>query len=163
MYDFILPPLQQTLGALSKILTKAEAHCDTRKIEPEAILKFRLYPDMLNFTKQVQLTCDFAARMPPRLTGRDLPSFPDTETTFAELQARIAKALDYISGFTAADFDGAAERKITISLRTGDMTMSGQQFAAQYAIPQVYFHMTTAYDILRHNGVELGKRDYMGA
>lgn len=163
MYSYVIPPLHQTLGALSKILTIAETHCETHKIDPQAILQFRLFPDMLNMTRQVQLTCDFAARLAPRLTGAELPSFPDTETSFAELQARIAAVLAYLEGFKAEAFEGAEDRKITIKLRTGEMEMSGLQFATRYSLPQLYFHMTTAYDILRHNGVVLGKRDYMGA
>jgi len=163
MFDHVIPPLRRSLGALSKILTRAEEHCTARSIDPAALLQFRLFSDMLNMTKQVQLTCDFAARLAPRLTGADLPSFPDSETTFAELQARIAAVLAYLDGFDADAFKGSEEREITIKLRSGEMKMNGLQFATQYAMPQFYFHMTTTYNILRHNGVELGKRDYMGA
>jgi len=163
MYDHVIPPLRRSLGALSKILTRAEEHCAARNIDPAVLLQFRLFPDMLNMTKQVQLACDFGARLAARVTAADLPSFPDTETTFAELQARIAAVQTYFDGFTKESFAGSEEREITINLRSGALTMNGLQFATQYALPQFYFHMTTAYDILRHNGVELGKRDYMGA
>ena len=163
MHDHILPPLKQALGALSSILDKAEAHCSANSIDPAALLQFRLFPDMLNFTKQVQLTCDFATRMPPRLCGDDLPSFPDTETTFAELKARINAAVAFLDTYAKDRFEGCESREIVLKLRAGEMKMTGQQFATRYALPQVYFHMTTAYNILRHNGVVLGKRDYMGA
>jgi uncharacterized protein len=158
-----VPALSKTLHALSTLLTKAEAHCEARKIDPAAILAFRLYPDMLSFTKQVQLTCDFCARAVARLSGADVPSFPDVETSFAELQARVATAKAYVDGFAPDRFDGAETREITIPQRSGEMKMSGQDYLSLYSLPQVYFHLTTAHAILRHNGVEIGKRDYMGA
>jgi hypothetical protein len=151
------------LGALSNILTKAEAHCEAKGIKPEAILQFRLYPDMFPLVKQVQLTCDFAARAAARLAGQEPASFPDTETSFAELQGRIAAARGYIAGFPDASYDGWATRSITLKVAGRDMTFMGDQFLLSYSLPQFHFHATTAYDILRHNGVEVGKRDYMGA
>jgi uncharacterized protein len=163
MHPYVVPPMDRTLGALSNILDKAEAHCAAKNIKPEALLTFRLYPDMFPFTRQVQLSCDFAARAAARLAGAEPRSFPDTETTFAELQARIAAVRDYTGGFAPADFDGAEGRMITIKARGKDMTMPGLAFLTVYALPQFHFHVTTAYNILRHNGVELGKMDYMGA
>jgi uncharacterized protein len=151
------------LAALSAILTKAEAHCEARKIKPEVILAARLFPDMLPFTKQVQLACDFSARGTARLAGVDPKSFPDTETTFADLQARIASARSYMAGLPTADLASAPTRQITFKAGPGDMTLSGEDFLSFYALPQFYFHLTTAYDILRMQGVELGKRDFMGA
>lgn len=151
------------LGALARILAKAEAHCDAKGIKPEAILQFRLYPDMMPFVKQVQLACDFAARAAARLAGQDPASFPDTETGFAELQGRIAAARGYIASFPDAAFDGWAGRSITLKVGGQDMTFTGDRFLLGYSLPQFHFHATTAYDILRHNGVEIGKRDYMGA
>lgn len=151
------------LAALSAILTKAEAHCAAKAIKPEALLQFRLFPDMFPLVKQVQLTCDFAARAAARLAGADPKSFPDAETTFAELQARIAAARAYIGGFAEADFAGWQDRAITLKVGGQDMTFGGEQFLLGYSLPQFHFHMTTAYAILRHNGVELGKRDYMVA
>jgi hypothetical protein len=162
IHDITIPPLTRTLGALANILTKAEAHCTAKGIDPHAMLAFRLYPDMFPFTRQVQLACDFAARIPPRLAGAEVPSYPDTETSFAELQARVARVTADIAGFGPDSFPGAAERQITIKTRAGELNMTGLQFLSQYALPQFYFHVTTAYTILRHNGVELGKRDYMG-
>jgi uncharacterized protein len=162
IHDITVPPLTRTLGALAGILTKAEAHCDARKIDPQALLAFRLFPDMFPFTRQVQLACDFAARIPPRLCGADLPSHPDAETSFAELQARVARVRAEVAGYGPERFEGAAERAITIKTRMAELQMTGLQFLTQYALPQMHFHATTAYNILRHNGVELGKRDYMG-
>ena len=163
MHTTTVPPLLRTLGALDSILAKTESHCEAQGIDPMALLNFRLFPDMLPFTRQIQLACDFAARMGARLSGAEVPSFPDVETTIPELRARIAAARDYLASLPASGFDGAAERQITIKTRVGDMTMDGVQFQMQYAFPQVYFHAATAYNILRHNGVPLGKRDFMGA
>lgn len=163
MHPMIVPPMDRTLGALSNILTKAEAHCVAKNIKPEALLNFRLFPDMLPFTKQVQLACDFAARCAARLAGEAPASFPDTETSFAELQTRIAAARAYMASFPASAYQGAASRDITFKAGPNDMTLSGAAFVTNYAMPQFHFHATTAYNILRHNGVEIGKRDYMGA
>ncbi|MCX7286711.1 MAG: DUF1993 domain-containing protein [Rhodobacterales bacterium] len=163
MHAHIVPPLDRTLAALSGILAKAEAHCEATGIKPEALLTFRLFPDMFPFTRQVQLTCDFAARASARLAGAEPKGFPDTETSFAELQARIAAAREYVASFPATAHDGAATREVTIKMRGQDMTMSGLDYLTLYALPQVYFHATTAYNVLRHNGVEIGKRDFMGA
>ncbi len=149
------------LVALSAILTKAEAHCEAKKYKPEIILADRLFPDMFSFTRQVQLACDFAARGTARLAGVDPKGFPDTETTFAELRDRISAARGYMAGFDAADL--SPEREVHFKAGGHDMTLTGEEFLSFYALPQFFFHVTTAYDILRHNGVELGKRDYMGA
>ena len=154
--------LSRALQALSTILTKAEAHCTAHKIDPTVMLSLRLFPDMLNFTKQVQLTCDFSARAVARLSGAEVPSFPDVETSFAELQTRIATAKTYVDSFTPAHFEAAEIREITLPMRGTEVKMSGADYYTLYSLPQVYFHATTAYNILRHNGVEIGKRDYMG-
>ena len=163
MYAHIVPPMTRTLTALAAILAKAEAHCTARKIDPAALLTARLYPDMFPFTRQVQLTADFCARAGARLAGAEVPSFPDVETSFAELIARVEKARDYLLGLDPAAFDGAAERVVTIKLRGQDLPMAGLQYLTMYSLPQVYFHAATAYGILRHNGVEVGKLDFMGA
>lgn len=163
MHAMIVPPMDRTLGALSNILAKAEAHCTAKNIRPEALLNFRLFPDMFPLTKQVQLACDFAARCAARTAGVAPASFPDTETSFAELQARIAAARAYMASFPAAAYQGAATRDVTFKAGPADMTLSGAAFLMSYATPQFHFHCATAYNILRHNGVELGKRDYMGA
>jgi uncharacterized protein len=163
LHDQIVPPMDRTLSALSNILAKAEAHCEAKKIDPQTLLSFRLFPDMFPFTRQVQLTCDFAARAAARLAGEEPKSFPDTETTFAELQSRIAAARAYVASFAAQAHEGAATRPVTIKMRGQDVTMPGLDYLTLYSLPQVYFHATTAYNILRHNGVEIGKRDFMGA
>lgn len=150
------------LANLSTILTKAEVHCTAKGIKPEAMLSFRLFPDMLPFVRQVQLACDFSARAAARLAGEEPKSFPDTETTFAELQDRIRAARGYMAGFDPARYDGAETRKIALKMRGQDVTMTGENFLNLYSLPQFHFHLTTAYNILRHNGVELGKGDYMG-
>ncbi|WP_128513496.1 DUF1993 domain-containing protein [Tabrizicola thermarum] len=151
------------LSALSAILDKAEAHCEARKIKPEVILAARLFPDMFSFTRQVQLACDFATRGTARLAGVEPKSFPDTETTFAELKDRISAARGYMGSFQAADFAHADTRDIHFKAGGRDMVLKGEEFLSFYTLPQFFFHLTTAYDILRANGVELGKRDYMGA
>jgi hypothetical protein len=149
------------LAALATIIDKAEAHCEAKKYKPEVILADRLFPDMFSFSRQVQLACDFAARGTARLAGAEPKGFPDTETTFAELRDRISAARGYMAGFDAADL--SPEREVHFKAGGHDMTLTGEEFLSFYALPQFFFHITTAYDILRHNGVELGKRDYMGA
>lgn len=163
MYRYSVPPMLRNLRALSAILAKAEAHCTARKIEPEALLGFRLFPDMLPLTRQVQLACDFAARAAARLAGAEMPSFPDTETSFAQLIARIRTATDYIESFDAGQFEGAESRSITMKQRGGEVTMTGLDYLTGFALPNFYFHTATAYDILRHNGLEIGKMDYVGS
>ena len=163
MYQTVVPALQRSLTALARILSKAETHCTDHKIAPEVLLASRLFPDMLPLTRQVQLTCDFATRMTARLAGAPIPSHPDTETTFAGLRDRIAAVQAELANTTPASMTDAAARQITFKAGPSEMTLSGQDFHAHYALPQFYFHMTMAYAILRHNGVVLGKRDYMAA
>ncbi|MBI1219773.1 MAG: DUF1993 family protein [Rhodobacteraceae bacterium] len=163
MYDHIIPAFTRSLKALDAILTKAEAHCAAKKIDPAVMVSLRLYPDMLPFTRQVLIACDHAKGASARLAAAEVPSFPDTETTFAELHARIAKTLDFISGFTPESYAGAADRMIAIKVGGREMEFPAATYLASYAVPNFYFHMTTAYAILRHNGVELGKTDFIGA
>jgi hypothetical protein len=151
------------LSALGTILDKADAHCEARKIKPEVILTARLFPDMFPLSRQVQLACDFATRGTARLAGQEPKGFADTETSFAELKDRIAAARGYMAGFQAADFAHAADREVHFKAGGRDLVLKGEEFLSFYALPQFFFHVTTAYDILRHNGVDLGKRDYMGA
>ncbi len=163
MHSYVIPPILQSLRAMDKVLGIAEQHCTDKSLDPATLLTFRLFPDMFNFTRQVQLTTDFAVRCPARLTGADLPAFPDVETTFPELRDRVQRASDFVKTFDADSFQGAEDREIVLKLRSGEMVLKGQQYASSYALPQLFFHLTTAYNILRHNGVVLGKRDYMGA
>lgn len=162
MYEASAPVLTHFLKGLSAILKKAEGHCETRKIDPNAILQARLFPDMFAFTRQVQLVTDFAKGASARLAGVQVPSFADEETTFAELQARITKTLDFIGTLTKSQFTDAATRTITIKVGGNDMSFPGGEYLMGYALPNFYFHLSTAYNILRHNGVELGKKDFMG-
>ena len=151
------------LATLAVILDKAEAHCEARRIRPEVILTARLFPDMFPLTRQVQLACDFAARGTARLAGQEPKVFPDHEASFTELKQRIAAARGYMGSFQAADFAHADRRDVHFKTGGHDMVLKGDEFLSFYSLPQFFFHITTAYDILRHNGVDLGKRDYMGA
>ena len=162
LHAFTVPPLDRMLAGLAQCLAKAEAHCAARKVPAEALLAFRLYPDMFPFTRQVQLACDFAARGAARLAGAEPRSFPDTETTFAALGDRVAAVRAYLAGFDPAAFVGAEARSVTFRMRAGEVTMTGHDYLTGFVLPQAYFHATAAYAILRHNGVEVGKADYMG-
>jgi uncharacterized protein len=162
-HDASVPAFLQILGSLSGILTKAEAHCKTKNIQPEVLLGARLYPDMLPLTKQIQIASDFAAKTCARLTGSEVPSTPDTEKTFDELKQRLASTADYVRAFKPAQFDGAELREVTFPIGpTNTMTLKGQQYLNGFAFPNFYFHAATAHGILRHNGVEIGKRDFLG-
>jgi len=162
-YDGSAPVFVQTLTALSAILAKAEAHAAETKGKPEDLLDARLHPSMYPLTRQVQLACDFAGKACARFTQAELPVMADTETTFPELQARIEKVLANIRALPPAKYEGAEKREITFPVGPGKtMTVTGQQFLNHAALPQFFFHCTTAYDILRHRGVELGKRDFLG-
>jgi hypothetical protein len=151
------------LRNLSAILDKAQAHCEARKIDPAALTAFRLYPDLFPLTRQVQVACDAAKGAVARLAGMEIPKHEDSEQTFAELKAHIAKTVDFIASVPAAKLEGSDEREVTIRQRGQDVRMSGLQYLLGVAQPNFYFHVTTAYGILRHNGVELGKRDFLGA
>ena len=162
-YDGSVPAFLQILGSLTGILTKAEAHCKAKNIQPDVLLGARLYPDMLPLSKQIQLACDFATKGCARLTQSEVPSTPDTEKTFDELKARLGKTTDYVKAFKPSQFDGADARDVTFPAGPDKtMTVKGQQFLSHFALPNFYFHAATAHDILRHNGVEIGKRDFLG-
>jgi uncharacterized protein len=162
-YEASVPAYLQILNSLTGILTKAEAHCAAKKIEPEVLLGARLYPDMLPLSKQVQFVSDFAMKGCARLTGSEVPSTPDTEKTFEELKQRLAKAIDYVKAFKPAQFDGGETREVTFpSGPDKTTTLTGQQFLGHFSLPNFHFHAATAHGILRHNGVEIGKRDFLG-
>jgi uncharacterized protein len=162
-YDAVVPAYLQILGSLPAILTKAEAHCKARNIAPETILTARLYPDMLPFTRQVQFVADFAMKGCARLSQSDVPTTPDTEKSFEELKVRLAKAADYVKTFKPAQFEGGDTRNVTFPIGPDKtLTLTGQQFLSNFSLPNFYFHAATAHGILRHNGVEIGKRDFMG-
>ena len=157
-----LPAFEQILRALDSILDKAEAHATARKIAPEVLLQARLYPAMFHFTRQVQITCDFAMRTVARLSGKEPVKLEDTEKTFADLHARIRTARDAVAAADAGVIDAAADREITFPVGPRSATMKGAAYLSLFALPNFYFHATTAYAILRENGVELGKRDFLG-
>jgi len=162
MYQASVPAFLQTLNSLSAILDKAAEHCRTRSIEPSELINARLAPDMFPLSRQVQIATDHAKGAAARLSGREVPKFEDTESTFDELKARIAKTIDFIKSVPANAIDGSEEREITLTIAGQPKAFTGQRYLVHSALPNFYFHATTAYDILRHNGVELGKRDFMG-
>jgi uncharacterized protein len=162
-YDATVPAFLQILGSLTGILNKAEAHCQAKNIQPEVMLGARLYPDMLPFTRQIQLACDFAAKGCARLSQSEVPVTADTEKTFDELRQRLARTIDYVKAFKPAQFDGGDTRDVTFPAGPGNtLTLKGQQFLNNFAFPNFYFHAALAHGILRHNGVEIGKRDFLG-
>jgi hypothetical protein len=161
MYQASVPRFANILRNLSAVLDKAQAHAEARKIDPLALTNFRLYPDMLPMKRQVQIACDTAKAASARLAGVEIPKHEDTEETFPELKARIAKTLDFIQTFKPAQIDGSDEKAIHLKLGQREVDFKGMQYLLGHALPNFYFHVTTAYDILRHNGVELGKRDYL--
>jgi hypothetical protein len=162
-YDATVPAFLQILNSLSGLLNKAETHCAAKNIQPEVLLSARLFPDMLPLSKQIQLASDFATKGCARVTHSEVPSTPDTEKTFAELQQRLAKTIDYVKGFTPAQFEGMETRDVKFPAGPNNtMTLKGQQFISHFAFPNFYFHAATAHGILRHNGVEIGKRDFLG-
>ena len=164
LYNASVPVFKQLLSALDDVLAKAQAHAEHRKIEPSALIQARLFPDMFPLSKQVQIACDFARGVSARLVGADVPSYDDREQTFEELHALIAKTLEFITSFDAVRFDGAAQREIILRPGTPkEKRLNGERYLFNYGLPQFFFHVTTAYALLRHNGVEIGKRDYMGA
>ncbi len=162
MYQASVPRFANILSNLSSILDKAQAHIDARKIDPATLTTYRLFPDMLPFTKQVQIACDTAKGAVARLAGIENPVHEDNEKTLPELKARIAKTLAFIQSVSPAQIDGTEDKDIVIRRGETETHYKGMQFLLGSAIPNIYFHVTTAYNILRHNGVEIGKRDYLG-
>jgi hypothetical protein len=151
-----------TLGNLSAILDKAHAHAEAKKLDPAVLGGLRLIADMFPLSRQVQIACDTAKGAVARLAGAEIPKHDDTEQTIAELKARIAKTLDFIGSVPAAKLDGSEAREVVMKMRGQDVKFSGMQYLFGHALPNFYFHVTTAYNILRANGVEIGKRDYIG-
>jgi hypothetical protein len=162
MYQASVPAFRQMLKALSAILDKAAAHAAAKKIDPSVFMAARLAPDMLPLPRQIHIAADFAKNTAARLAGVEPPKYADDETTFNELKARIAKTLDYVESIKPAQIDGSEERDITIPIGGKPTSFKGQAYLVNFALPNFYFHMTTAYAILRHNGVEIGKRDFLG-
>jgi len=164
MHAASVPVFQQMLAALGGVLAKAETFAVERKIEPAALLQARLFPDMFPLVRQVQIACDFAASVSARLAGAEVPAYESGDETFASLQQRIAATLDFVGGLDAARFEGSGEREVVLRPGTPkERRIGGQAYLLAYGLPQFFFHVTTAYDLLRHNGVAVGKKDYMGA
>lgn len=162
VYDQLVPVMHRMLTNLSGILQKADSYAQARKIEPNALLQARLYPDMFPLTRQVQLATDFAKGAAARLSGSEVPKWEDTEQTFAELQARIQRGRDYLGSFRRESFAGAEERAIEIKVPSRTLKFTGKEYLLSFALPNFYFHVTMAYAILRHNGLEIGKLDFLG-
>ena len=164
IYTASIPVFKQMLGGLSGVLAKADAHVAAKKLDPQALLQARLFPDMFTLLRQVQVASDFAKSVSARLAGVDAPKLDDTEQSFAELQARLAMVLAFVNGLTPELFDDAAGREIVTQAGTPkEKRFTGQSYLFNYGLPHFFFHTTAAYAVLRHNGVELGKKDYIGA
>jgi hypothetical protein len=162
LFDACIPPCLRAMTSLDTILAKAEAHCDAANIDPAALLGARLYPDMFPLTRQVQTAADAAKLAGFRLAGLEAPKHADTESSFGELRGRLAAVIDLLGGLAPAQFEGGETRDITVPTRKVTLHFTGQEYLQVFALPNMYFHVTTAYAILRHNGVVIGKRDYLG-
>ncbi len=163
MYQATIPVLVRGLNNLSAILDKAEAHATAKNIDPAVFINGRLAPDMYPLPNQVWIATDMAKGCAARLAGLEVPRFEDNEKTFEELRARIAKTVDFLQGVTPAQVDGSEEKPVTIRLRNRELNMLGQPYVFNFVLPNFYFHLTTAYGILRHLGVELSKTDFTGS
>ena len=157
-----VPAITHSLTAMSKILDKAEVYAEAKKLKPDVIPNLRLIADMLPFLRQITIACDHAKGAPARLAGVEVPSFADTETTVVELKERITKTIAFIATIPDAAFEGAESRTITLKVGQRELSFPGQQYYASYALPNFFFHLSTAYNILRSNGVEIGKSDFIG-
>jgi hypothetical protein len=162
MYEASVPVFVRMLQNLTVIVEKGAAHAEAKKIEPAVLVNSRLYPDMLPFAKQIQIATDMAKGGVARLAGQEPVKFEDNEASFPELLARIQKTIAYLNTFTKAQIDGTEEKSITLQMRTGPMTFTGMPYLLNFVHPNFYFHVTTAHDILRHCGVEVGKWDFLG-
>ena len=162
MYDAAIPPLKRMLNNLSAILKKAQDHAETKKIEPSVLITARLFPDMYPLSRQVQIATDMCKGAAARLANVEVPKYEDTEISFADLQARIAKTIAFLESIKPEQLENSESRDITMNAGGRTLEFTGQQYLLNWVNPNVYFHVTTAYDILRHNGVELSKRDFLG-
>jgi uncharacterized protein len=162
MYKTSVPIFVQFLTSMSGVLDKAAVHCEAKKIEPATLLNMRLYPDMFPLVRQLRAVTDHAISGTARLAGAELITFPNTEASFAEVKDRIAKTIDFVKSFKPVQIDGTEDKEIVVKFSSGDRKFKGQAFLLNFCLPNFYFHATTAYDILRHCGIELGKRDFMG-
>jgi uncharacterized protein len=163
MHSASVPVFVRMLGNLLAWLDKAESHATARKFEPGVLLSARLAPDMLPFVRQIQIACDAAKFGVARLAGVEAPKFEDTEASIAELRERIRKTIDYVQSVPAAQIEGTEDKDVTVPRRDGPMVIKGEPYLKHFVLPNFFFHVTTAYALLRHNGVDLGKSDYLGA
>jgi hypothetical protein len=161
-YELSIPTFQRGFTALTTLLDKAEAFAEEKKIKPEILVNARLAPDMLSLAGQIQRMSDTAKGAAARLTGTEAPSFPDEETTLGDLRARIEKTQTYLATVPESAFEGAAERTVVLKTRTQEASFTGKDYLLTFALPNFYFHLTTAYAILRHNGVSVSKLDFLG-
>ena len=162
MYQASVPRIVNMLTNLDHLLDKALVHIESKKWSEATLTQFRLYPDMLPMTRQVQIACDTAKGVVARLAGVDIPAYEDNEVSFADLKQRIAKTMAFVNGFSAAQIDGTEDKDIVTKRGDVETHYKGMQFLLNHAMPNIYFHVTTVYTILRHNGIEIGKRDYLG-
>jgi hypothetical protein len=162
MYQVSVPVFIRMLNNLAAVLDKGAAYAEAKKIEPSVLINARLYPDMLPLVKQVQIAADGAKGAAARLAGQEPPKYEDAEITFTDLKARIQKTIAYLNAFKPEQIDGSEEKTITLQIRGNAVKFEGLAYLLNHATPNFYFHVTTAYDILRHNGVEIGKADYLG-
>lgn len=162
MYQASVPVVIRTLNNLVGILEKGAKYAESKKIDPSVLVNSRLFPDMFPLSRQVQIASDIAKRGVAQLAGMEAPKFEDNETTFVELIDRIQKTISYLDTFKPEQVDGSEERTITLQMPNNTLSFQGMPFLLYFVLPNVYFHVTTAYDILRHCGVELGKLDYLG-
>jgi uncharacterized protein len=162
MYQALVPVSIRTLNNLIGILEKGAIYAETKKIDPSVLVNSRLFPDMFPLSKQVQIASDIAKRGAAQLAGVEAPKFEDNETTFPELIERVQKTISYLNTFKPEQIDGSEERTITLQMRDNTLSFQGMPFLLYFVLPNVYFHVTTAYNILRHCGVEVGKQDFLG-
>lgn len=162
MHQACVPVLTQALNTMAAILDKAAAHCAAKKIDPSVLINFRLTPDMLPFKSQIYIMTDQAKGCAARLAGVDVPSYPDTEATFEDLKARLKKTADFVQSFKPNQIDGSEDKDIVLKFGPNEFKFKGQGYLLNFVIPNVFFHESMAYAILRHCGVEIGKRDFLG-
>lgn len=162
IYDQSIARMTHMLGNLDRLVSKAEAYTKEKDIEPSVLLTARMFPTMRDFTFQVQVCTDMAKGCAARLTGTDMPKWSDDETSFADLHARIHKALDYLATFEPEQFEGAEDKQLELKLGSHTVPFTGKSYLLGFVLPNFYFHMATAYNLLRHNGLDIGKRDFLG-
>lgn len=162
MYQASIPVFIKGLNNIAAILHKAAAYAESKKIDPAVLLNSRLAPDMFPLTRQIQIATDSVKGCAARLAGIEVPSYQDTESTLDELQERISKTIDFLQTVTAAQIDGSEQKAVTLKLRGKDVNFTGQDYLLSFVLPNFYFHCTTTYNILRHNGLDIGKTDFLG-